>query len=327
MAVVDVHTHMLSHAWLERYKKYGPPRYTIAPIRGGYDAMHEDGAPFLTITPTMLDYAARIKAMDEVGVDVAIVSIGGPSCYFGGEEVSLGTAKTINDDMAAAQRQYPGRIRFLATLPWQYPNVAVAELERALSLGAVGVMVLANIQGMHLTDPKLAPIWQAIDDRALPVLVHPTNPPGLGEMSMQKYNLIATVGFVFDTTLAITRMVMSGFLDKYPNLKLIAAHGGGTIPYINKRIDIFHEYMATSRVDIESPPSEYYARIYYDAVVYQMNALMACLDIAGPGHVLYGSDFPHVTGLMKPLLAQVDSLPKDQRDQIRGKNAERIFKL
>lgn len=327
MSVVDVHTHMLSQAWLKRYKKYGPPRYTIAPIKGGYDAMHEDGAPFLTITPTMLDYAARIKAMDEVGVDVAIVSIGGPSCYFGGEEVSLGTAKTINDDMAAAQRQYPGRIRFLATLPWQYPNVAVAELERALSLGAVGVMVLANIQGMHLTDPKLAPIWQAIDDRALPVLVHPTNPPGLHDMQMQKYNLIATVGFVFDTTLAITRMVMSGFLDKYPNLKLIAAHGGGTIPYINKRIDIFHEYMATSRVDIATPPSEYYARIYYDAVVYQMNALHACIDIAGASHVLYGSDFPHVTGLMKPALAQVDSLPKDQRDQIRGKNAERIFKL
>jgi aminocarboxymuconate-semialdehyde decarboxylase len=289
--------------------------------------MHEDGAPFLTITPTMLDYAARIKAMDEVGVDVAIVSIGGPSCYFGGEEVSLGTARTINDDMAAAQRAYPGRIRFLATLPWQYPNVAVAELERAISLGAVGVMVLANIQGMHLTDPKLAPIWKAIDDRALPVLVHPTNPPGLHDMQMQKYNLIATVGFVFDTTLAVTRMVMSGFLDKYPNLKLIAAHGGGTIPYINKRIDIFHEYMATSRVDIETPPSDYYARIYYDAVVYQMNALHACIDLAGASHVLYGSDFPHVTGLMKPALAQVDSLPKDQRDQIRGKNAERIFKL
>jgi aminocarboxymuconate-semialdehyde decarboxylase len=159
------------------------------------------------------------------------------------------------------------------------------------------------------------------------VLVHPTNPPGLHDMQMQKYNLIATVGFVFDTTLAITRMVMSGFLDKYPNLKLIAAHGGGTIPYINKRIDIFHEYMATSRVDIETPPSDYYARIYYDAVVYQMNALHACIDLAGASHVLYGSDFPHVTGLMKPALAQVDSLPKDQRDQIRGKNAERIFKL
>jgi len=325
--VIDVHTHMLSHAWLERYKTYGPPRYTIGPIKGGYDAMHEDGAPFLTITPTMLDYAARIKAMDEVGVDVAIVSIGGPSCYFGGEEVSLGTARVINDDMAAAQKQYPGRIRFLATLPWQYPNVAVAELERACRKGAVGVMVLANIQGMHLTDPTLAPIWQAIDDRKLPVLVHPTNPPGLGEMAMQKYNLIATVGFVFDTTLAITRMVMSGFLDKYPNLKLIAAHGAGTFPYINKRIDIFLEYMATSRVDIETPPSEYYARIYYDAVVYQMNALHACIELAGASHVLYGSDFPHVTGLMKPALAQVDSLPKDQRDAIRGKNAERLFNL
>jgi aminocarboxymuconate-semialdehyde decarboxylase len=275
----------------------------------------------------MFDYPLRIKAMDQVGVDIAIVSLTAPSVYWGSAEDSAKAARLINDDMRAARAAYPGRIRFLATLPWQHPELAVAELKRVCDLGAVGVMVLANIRGRHLTEPEFAPIWQAIDDRKLPVLVHPTTPPGYRDANLLKYNLVATVGFVYDTTLAITRMVMDGFLDRFPNVKIIAAHGGGTLPYINARIDKFFELTAPSREKISIPPSEYFQRIYYDAVVYQMNSLHACIDLAGPGHVMYGSDYPHQTGDMKGCLARVDDLPPDQRDAIRGTNAQRVFGL
>jgi aminocarboxymuconate-semialdehyde decarboxylase len=327
MPVIDVHTHMMSDGWLAMLKEKAAPDYAILPIAAGKESIHEHGAPFLTLTPGMFDYPLRIKAMDAVGVDIAIVSLTAPSVYWGGAEDSAKAARLINDDMRAAQAAYPGRIRFLATLPWQHPQLAVAELKRACDLGAVGVMVLANIRGRHLTEPEFAPIWQAIDERALPVLVHPTTPPGYRDANLLKYNLVATVGFVYDTTLAITRMVMDGFLDRFPNVKIIAAHGGGTLPYINARIDKFFELTAPSREKISIPPTEYFQRIYYDAVVYQMNSLSACIDLAGPSHVMYGSDYPHQTGDMKGCLARVDALPPDQRDAIRGTNAQRVFGL
>ena len=84
----------------------------------------------------------------------------------------------MNDDMAAARTAHPDRLRWFASLPWQYPELALPELERAVKAGASGVMVLANIGGQPLTDPAFAPIWAAIDAKALPVLVHPTAPPG-----------------------------------------------------------------------------------------------------------------------------------------------------
>ena len=139
--------------------------------------------------------------------------------------------------MADAQSRYPDRIRWFASLPWEYPQRAVEELERSCAKGAVGVMVLANVAGKSLTDPMFAPIWAAIDQRALPVLVHPTDPPGVDLMDMTKFDLSWSVGFMFDTTLAITRMIFEGFFDQYPNLKVIASHGGGTLPYLVGRFE------------------------------------------------------------------------------------------
>src|SRR3970282_1399958 len=102
----------------------------------------------------------------------------------------------VNDSMAQGQTAHPDRIRWMASVPWEYPQRAVRELERACAKGAVGVMVLATVAGGHLTDDKFAPIWQAIDQRALPVLVHPTEPPGTPDMDMRKYSLASTVGFM-----------------------------------------------------------------------------------------------------------------------------------
>src|SRR6185436_14645084 len=126
-----------------------------------------------------------------------------------------------------------------------------------------GVMVLANIGGASLTDPKFAPIWAAIDRKALPVLVHPTAPPGTPVLDMRAYNLIASVGFMFDTSLAIARMIFDGFFERYPDLKLIAAHGGGTLPYIAGRLDICFENMPACRERISARPSSYLKKIYY----------------------------------------------------------------
>jgi aminocarboxymuconate-semialdehyde decarboxylase len=324
--VVDVHTHMLSEAWLDLLERAGG-RYRLAAVPGGQRAVTVGGAPFMTLTPGMLDYDMRVRAMDAAGVDVAIVSLTCPNVYFGDEAVSARAARVVNDDMAQAQGRYPDRLRFLASLPWQYPDAALAELERAAGRGAVGVMVLANVAGASLTDARFAPIWAEVDRRALPVLVHPSAPPGVEAMDMTAYNLVASLGFAFDTTLAIGRMVLDGFLDRYPHLSLIAAHGGGALPYLKGRLDQWHRSFPACRERIAEVPSRYLERLYYDAVVYERAAIDMCLATAGSEHLLYGSDYPHNVGDMAGCLARVDGLAPADAARVRGANAVRLFRL
>ena len=324
---IDIHTHMLNRDWLELLRQHGKPRFELRKSLDAAEGIMMDGAPFMTPMPGHFDYDYRLKRMDEAKVDMAIVSLTCPNVYFGGAEISLKAARIINDSMADAQKKYPARIRWLASLPWEYPDKAVAELKRACDAGAVGVMVLANIGDKSLTDPLFAPVWKAIDDRGLPVLVHPTAPPGTPVMDMRQFNLIASIGFMFDTSLAFARIFFDGFLDRYPNLKLIASHAGGTLPFLVGRLDQCHDNMNAARTKTETRPSDYLKRIYYDAVTYRPEALKMAIDVGGADKVMYGSDYPHNIGDMVGCLKRVDDLPAGQRDAVRGKNAQRIFKL
>ena len=325
MTVIDVHTHMLNDAWVNLIAEHGEC-YTVKEL-GGQRVIHMDGAPFMTLTDGMFDYTKRIEDMDKAGVDMAIVSLTCPSVYWGGEDLSTRTAQMMNNDMAEQQSRWPDRIRHFATLPWQYPQTAVAELARACEAGAVGVFASANISGMSLTDEKIAPIWEEINRRGLPVLVHPAAPPGAGEMDVFDYNLIASVGFMFDTSLAVSRMIFDGFFDRYTDLKIIAGHGGGFLPYQAGRLDICYRNMAPCREKISRPPSTYLSQICYDTVIFTQGALDLCINVGGADNVLYGSDYPHNIGDMSGCLGRVDSLPAADRRRIRGENAIRIFGL
>lgn len=325
--VIDVHTHMLSREWAASLKEHGAPRYAVKSVAGVGDVIHLNGAPFMTMLPEMFDYEMRIKNMDKARVDVAVISLTCPNVYWGGAEVSQRVARRINDDMAAAQSAYPDRIRWFASLPWQHSELAVAELARAHQMGAAGVMVLGNIAGKSLTDPVFAKIWQAIDAIDLPVFLHPTVPPGITELDMTDLNLVPSIGFVFDTSLAVARCIYDGFFDRYPKIRLIAAHGGGALPYLVGRLDICHEKIPACSSRTKERPSNYMRRIYVDSVVFRQEALQACIDVCGPENVLYGSDYPHNIGDMIGCLSRVDALSGETRHLVRGGNAARMFKL
>jgi len=326
VAVIDVHTHMISAAFLDRAIAEGRPHYLRTRTKAGLDVITYDGAPYMTLTPPMFDYELRLRDMDAAGVDIAVVSVSGPT-YWGSPEVSAAAIRLQNDDIAAGQAAHPKRIRFLASLPWQYPALAVEELKRACDRGAVGVMVLANILGRHLTDAEFAPVWREIDRRFLPVLVHPTAPPGVKELGFEVYNLTAAIGFMVDTTAAIARMIFDGFLDRYPHLKIIAAHAGATLPYLAGRLDICFDTMPACREKISTPPSRYLKRLWYDTVTYQQESLALCLQVGGTDKVMYGSDYPHNIGDMTGILARVDALPAAEREAVRGTNAARLFAI
>jgi aminocarboxymuconate-semialdehyde decarboxylase len=325
--VIDVHTHMLTQEWVALLEQHGGPRYTLQTVTGGLKAIHLDGAPFMTPVPNMFDWERRIANMNKARVDIAITSLSCPNAYWGSPEVSLKAARLMNEDMARAQKTWPERIRYFASLPWQHEALALQELKRACDDGAAGVMVLANIDGKALTDSKFQNIWKEIDRRALPVLVHPSAPPGVAAMGMHEFQLTAPIGFTFDTSLAIARCIFDGFLDRFPNLKLIASHGGGALPYLVGRLDICWDNIPAARAKTDEPPRNYLRRIYLDSVVFRQDVLDMCVSVCGTDNVLYGSDYPHTIGDMAGCLARVDALPGDVRDKVRGRNSERIFKL
>ena len=325
--VIDVHTHMLNDAWLKLLEQHGRPRYTLKSVTGGLRAIHLDGAPFMTPVPEMFDWDLRIRNMNRVGIDVSVVSLTCPNVYWGGEKVSLKAAQVMNDEMAKARKAWPDRIQWFCSLPWQFEKAAQAELKRSRKAGACGVMVLANIGGKALTDLAFAKIWKAIDDAKLPVLVHPTAPPGVSEMEMTQFQLTASIGFTTDTTLAVARMIYDGFFDRFQKLKIIAGHGGGTLHFLIGRLDQCYEQIPACRTQTREKPSLHARRIYADAVVFTDEALAMAVSVFGSGNVLYGSDYPHTIGDPIGCLARVDRLPDGVRERVRGRNAERIFEF
>jgi aminocarboxymuconate-semialdehyde decarboxylase len=324
MTVIDVHTHMFTTKWLELLKTNGG-QYNIKTRPDGQNEIFRGDTPVVIPQKGHFDWDLRIKHMDQAGIDVSVVSLTCPNVYWGGEEISVRAAREANDNVADAQSRFPDRIRWFASLPWEYPQRAVEELERSCAKGAVGVMVLANVSGRSLTDPMFAPIWAEIDRRGLPVLVHPTDPPGVDYMDMTKFDLSWSVGFMFDTTLAITRMIFEGFFDQYPKLKIIASHGGGTLPYLVGRFEKGDEVEIPSRRQMKRKPTDYLRHIYYDCITYNLGALQYLISVVGPEHVMFGTDWPHQVHDTKGAFANTAALAQGHMRAIRGENAKRVF--
>ena len=325
--VIDVHTHMYTAGWLDLLKRKGGPDLTVEVGRDSPETVCYKGASFCVLEPPHFDFELRVKNMEKAGVDMAVVSMPPPGVIWGKGDVCLEAAQMTNNEFAQAQKDHPEHIRWMAVLPWETPELAVEEIKRACDLGAVAAIVHGSINGRHLTDPDFAPVWKELDDRALPVLVHPTYPIGTELMELDRYALIASTGFMIDTTLAISKMIFDGFFDRYPNLKIIASHAGATLPYLAGRFDRVYDTTERAKVKISKPPSEYLKHIYYDSVTYAQDALELCVKVGTPYHVMYGSDYPFNLGDMEGCLGRVNNLPEDQKHKVRGDNAERIFNL
>ncbi len=329
MALIDVHNHILSRAWVNLLVAHGGLRYQIGRDADGRTIVLRKGARFLTLTEPMFDPELRLQAMDEVGVTLELLSYTCPNAYWADDRVAEQVVRAMNDHLAEVCARWPDRFRGLASLPLQNVRLALEELERVGDQpGMVGLIILANVNEQPLDDERLEPLWKALHERRLPTLLHPTVPPGIESMGMDRYGLVPAIGFMIDTTLAVTRMIVAGVFERYPDWPLIVSHAGATLPFIAGRLDQCHAKIPDARERISRPPSHYLRRLYYDTVTYDERALRLVCELAGPRQLLYGSDYPHNIGDMAGCKARIDTLPIGEADKqlIRAGNAQRIFR-
>ena len=321
MSVVDIHTHLVTERWLDAIRAHGGPRYRVEEPRPGLHVVMLGESVFVPVLPKMFDREERLQGMDEGGVDISVASLVPPCVDWGEAVIAASMAQFSNDTLASLQDESPDRFRWLASIPWEHADDAVAELERACANGAIGLIMPASINGRALTDPLFAPVWQAVDARALPVLIHPTAPPG-AEQVKYEYHLLALVAFMHDTTLAVSNLIYDGFLDRYPALKLVVPHAGATLPFIVGRLDGGFRHFPACSVNISELPSSYLKRLWYDDVAPGPESLHLCMKICGADKIVHGSDYP-----FGGFGDRLDPLDRPLRKAILEDNPERLFEL
>jgi aminocarboxymuconate-semialdehyde decarboxylase len=273
------------------------------------------------------DIAYREQVIADAGVDMQVITLTAPGTTMEAPERSARHASLVNDALAKIKAERPKHFTALATLPLNNPAASVVEFDRALSLGFVGAMVYANVNGVALHDERFWPLWEHANDAGAIIHIHPNYPAGVE--AMQEWWLMPLVGFMFDTTLAAAGLVFSGVVKRYPRINWILGHLGGAIPYIAERLDRGFEAYPENRVNIDRPPSEYLKKFFYDTVNFDPKALRLAVDFAGVSQILAGSDYPHLISSMAKMKESIAAMKLSESDtqRILGGNAQKLYAI
>lgn len=283
------------------------------------------GAWMRKILPHYTDVDAKLKTMDAAGIAVTALSINDPGPeWFGNDGAAV--AQMANDFVAGVVRQHPGRFIGLCVLPLQDIKAALTELDRcARDLGMKGILLYTNLAGRYPDEPQFHPLFARAEELGLPVLLHPAKP--LTTEFVQGYEMTSSLGNMFDNTIALTRIIMSGLLDKHPRLKLVCPHLGGTLPYIIGRLDHQTQVLKRGPKYLTRAPSEYLKQVWLDIVSPLPLAMKFGYDFMGSDRLLYSSDHPWVEPqLIADALTSL-KLPAADEAKIFGGNAKVLFGL
>lgn len=314
---IDVHAH------------YIPAEYRAALEAAGH------GKPSGMPAIPRWSAAEHVGMMDRLDIETAILSISAPGLHFGDDTAARRLARYCNDEGAKAVREHPGRFGLFAALP--LPDVAgsLAELARAFdTLHADGVVMESNYHGIYLGDARLDPVFAELNRRKATVFIHPTDPycpccqgqeaaalPPLG----YPYPMIE---FIFDTTRAVFNLILSGTLEKYPDVKVIVPHAGAAVPVLTARVGAISALLKLGRNRMSV--DEAIRKLYYDlAGAPEPVALSALLQVADPSRVLYGSDYPFtpppIAADLATVLDRSPRIPPALRRAFMRENALALF--
>ncbi len=323
--VVDVHAHVLVPELTALAT--GDPRLAahdeLEQRRNGAESWAVSGKMVAERITRLTQIEPRLADMDAAGVDVQVLSVS-PSQYhyWADAELARKLSHAANRAIAAYVAEEPARFRGLGLVPLQHPSELVAALHDAVELGLAGVEISSHAPGVELSDPLLEPFWAAAAELGALVFLHPfgcTLDDRLG-----RFYLANTVGQPVENAVALSHLIFAGVLDRHPDLRLLAAHGGGYLPTFLGRSDHAWDVRPEARGCAERP-SNYLRRLYFDSLVHTPDALRALVAAAGADRVLLGSDHPFDMGVPDPVarLAAAGLDPAGEH-AIRTGNARRL---
>jgi aminocarboxymuconate-semialdehyde decarboxylase len=236
----------------------------------------------------------RIHAMDEQGIDIEALSIN-PYWYKADRDVAKALIRMQNEKLAELCAAQPDRFVAFATMALQHPDLAVEQLVDGVKrLGLRGVSVGGSVEGVELADPKFHPVWAKAEELGCLIFIHPVGTKELEPRLGGNGGLVNTIGNPLETTLALSHLIYEGTLDRFPGLKICAAHGGGYLPSYAERSDAvcvtFPDRCAA--VPLKKKPTEYLRQLYYDSIVFSPEALRHLVAEVGPGRIVMGTDYP-----------------------------------
>lgn len=319
---VDFHTHIMPIDFPDFGKLFGGERWpSIERINDHTAQIMVQGNIFRKITKETWDPAKRLEQMALEGIDIQVLSpIPITLCYWAPLKGAVEFAKLQNDYMANIVKQHPDSFLGLGTVPLQDVEAAIEEMDRCVhQLKLSGLEIGTNINGMGLDDPCFLPFFEKAEQWNVPLFIHPYEM--VGKERTANDNLAITVGMPMELSLAATRLIWAGIFDKFPNIKLCLAHGGGAFPYILPRIDTGWNAWPHLR-KTEKPPSSYANKFYYDALVYDSVNTQYLIDLVGYERLIMGSDYPFVVREAPPgkTILEMESLSSEHKVALLGGN-------
>ncbi|HTT01050.1 MAG TPA: amidohydrolase family protein [Steroidobacteraceae bacterium] len=275
-------------------------------------------------------HAERLAIMDANGVDMQLLSLVAPGVQMLKGADAAAIARIANDRLAEAIVRHPYRYAGLATVAPQTPEEAARELERAVrQLRLHGVLINSHTDGQYLDEPKYRPILEAAAALKTPIYLHPRAPIPAMAGAYRTYTLEHAIwGFQAETGLHGLRLIVSGLLDRLPDLRIVLGHGGEGLPYWLSRIDTMHrQFQVPERPQLAKRPSEYF-RENFVVTTSGMNwgpALRLCIDALGADKVLFAIDYPFQDTAEALAGLNAANLAPAERAAILHRNAERVF--
>ena len=299
--------------------------------------------------PVLFDLDARFQTMDQFDEYAQVICMPGPPLeVMAGPDVTPDLAKAANDGLAEYVAKYPDRFPgFIASMPMNNPDAAAAEIDRAIKdLKAVGVQFFTNVNGKPLDLPEFRPLFEKMSEYDLPIWIHPirgANFPDYLTEEKSKYEIWWTLGWPYETSTMMSRLVFGGYFDDFPNLKIITHHMGGMIPYFEGRVGPGWDQLGARTSDedlslvlkkLKKHHLAYFKMFYADTALFGSVAGTICgLEFFGADNVLFASDSPFDPekgpGYIRETIKVIEELPisDEDREKIFEGNAKRLLKL
>ena len=321
---VDVHCHFIPPALLDRIAAEGASHFVTLQERGGKQVVDFAGRDQTQTFPKgMLDLQQRLRWMDDNEIEIQVLSAWMDfSAYVLEPADGAWLASSLNELTAEAIARHGDRLRAMAAVPLQEPNLAADELQRAVTdLGMIGVEIATSVVDDELDEERFDPFWTAAADLSALVLIHPY--ASIGAERLERYFFSNVVGNPAEETVAAAHLIFGGVLERHPSLRVCLTHGGGFLPYqIGRQDRGFLARPDVAAVRLTAAPSSFLRRFFYDTIVHSPEALQFLVDRVGSDRVLLGSDYPFPMGDPNPVetVTRAD-LPRDSVDAIVRRNA------